>query len=64
VVTSDIFSLSGYLKGDVTDARDKNVIVIGGGDTGVDCVATCVRQVDIFLQLISKLRATSPGNWT
>jgi glutamate synthase (NADPH/NADH) small chain len=48
VVTSDIFSLSGYLKGDVADARDKNVIVIGGGDTGVDCVATCVRQVDIF----------------
>ena len=22
-----------------------NVIVIGGGDTGVDCVGTCVRQV-------------------
>ena len=33
------------VKIDVTDARDKNVIVIGGGDTGVDCVATCVRQV-------------------
>jgi glutamate synthase (NADPH/NADH) small chain len=25
-------------------ARDKNVIVIGGGDTGSDCVGTCVRQ--------------------
>ena len=35
----------GYLNDDVTNARDKNVIVIGGGDTGVDCVATCVRQV-------------------
>ncbi|CAB4045579.1 glutamate synthase [NADH], amyloplastic isoform X1, partial [Paramuricea clavata] len=34
----------GYLNDDVTHARDKNVIVIGGGDTGVDCVATCVRQ--------------------
>ncbi|MFW5972162.1 MAG: glutamate synthase subunit beta [Bacillota bacterium] len=25
-------------------ARDKNVIVIGGGDTGTDCVATSIRQ--------------------
>ncbi|HPF44721.1 MAG TPA: glutamate synthase subunit beta [Syntrophomonadaceae bacterium] len=25
-------------------ARDKNVIVIGGGDTGTDCVATAIRQ--------------------
>jgi NADPH-dependent glutamate synthase beta subunit-like oxidoreductase len=37
----------GYLNDDVTNARDKNVIVIGGGDTGVDCVATCVRQVQL-----------------
>lgn len=26
------------------DAKDKNVIVIGSGDTGADCVATAVRQ--------------------
>ena len=26
------------------DARDKRVIVVGGGDTGNDCVATCLRQ--------------------
>ncbi|MDN4073153.1 glutamate synthase small subunit [Fictibacillus terranigra] len=26
------------------DARDKDVIVIGGGDTGADCVATALRQ--------------------
>ena len=45
-MSSSFFILPlGYLKGDVIDARDKNVIVIGGGDTGVDCVATCVRQV-------------------
>ena len=25
-------------------ARDRNVIVIGGGDTGTDCVATSIRQ--------------------
>jgi len=26
------------------DAKDKDVIVIGGGDTGTDCVATALRQ--------------------
>jgi glutamate synthase (NADPH/NADH) small chain len=26
------------------DARDKKVIVIGGGDTGTDCIATATRQ--------------------
>lgn len=26
------------------DVRDKDVIVIGGGDTGTDCVATAIRQ--------------------
>jgi len=25
-------------------AKDKNVVVIGGGDTGTDCVAVCVRH--------------------
>lgn len=29
---------------DIISARDKKVIVIGGGDTGSDCVGTCVRQ--------------------
>ncbi len=29
---------------DVTDARDKRVVIIGGGDTGSDCAGTCVRQ--------------------
>ena len=33
--------------GDVSpiSAKDKNVIVIGGGDTGCDCIATSLRQV-------------------
>ncbi|MEP6901157.1 MAG: glutamate synthase subunit beta [Actinomycetota bacterium] len=26
------------------DVKDKNVIVIGGGDTGTDCIATSIRQ--------------------
>ncbi|MDR0676099.1 MAG: glutamate synthase subunit beta [Elusimicrobiota bacterium] len=25
-------------------AKDKNVVVIGGGDTGADCVGVCIRQ--------------------
>lgn len=26
------------------DAKDKDVVIIGGGDTGTDCVATAIRQ--------------------
>ncbi len=26
------------------DAKGKNVVIVGGGDTGNDCVATCIRQ--------------------
>lgn len=26
-------------------AKDKDVIIIGGGDTGCDCIATSLRQV-------------------
>jgi glutamate synthase (NADPH/NADH) small chain len=26
------------------NAKDKNVVVVGGGDTGNDCVGTCIRQ--------------------
>ena len=32
----------GYLK---YLAKDKDVVVIGGGDTGCDCIATSLRQV-------------------
>jgi NAD(P)H-dependent glutamate synthase small subunit len=30
--------------GNFIDARDKNVIVIGGGDTGADCIGTALRH--------------------
>ncbi|MBR1724931.1 MAG: glutamate synthase subunit beta, partial [Ruminococcus sp.] len=39
-------------------ARDKNVVVIGGGDTGNDCVGSCVRQgcaSVVQLEMMSKL---------
>ena len=35
---------NGLQDGTYISAKDKNVIVIGGGDTGNDCVGTCVRH--------------------
>ena len=37
------------LNGEIDDititAKDKNVIIIGAGDTGADCVATALRKI-------------------
>lgn len=38
-------------------AKDKNVIVIGGGDTGCDCIATSLRQVCSHLAILCKYRS-------
>lgn len=35
---------SAFTDGQFIDTKDKDVIVIGGGDTGADCVATALRQ--------------------
>ena len=35
---------SGHADGAYIDAKDKNVIVIGGGDTGADCIGTALRH--------------------
>lgn len=35
---------SGLTDGNYISAKDKNVIVVGGGDTGNDCVGTCMRH--------------------
>jgi len=35
---------SGLSNGDFINARDKDVIVIGGGDTGTDCIGTSIRH--------------------
>jgi glutamate synthase (NADPH/NADH) small chain len=32
------------LRETASDARDRRVVIIGGGDTGSDCAGTCVRQ--------------------
>jgi NAD(P)H-dependent glutamate synthase small subunit len=36
--------LNGAAGEDFIDARDKDVVVIGGGDTGADCIGTALRQ--------------------
>lgn len=35
---------SGFKDGQFVNCKDKNVLVIGGGDTGNDCVGTAVRE--------------------
>ena len=35
---------SGLAEGTYISAKDKHVLVIGGGDTGNDCVGTCIRH--------------------
>lgn len=36
--------LAGGEKKDIISAKGKDVIIIGGGDTGCDCIATSLRQ--------------------
>jgi glutamate synthase (NADPH/NADH) small chain len=36
--------LAGQRTGNYIDAKDKDVIVIGGGDTGADCIGTALRH--------------------
>ena len=45
------------------DARDKHVVVVGGGDTGMDCVRTAVRQgARQVTCLYRRDRANMPGS--
>lgn len=54
--------------GDFISAKDKNVIVIGGGDTGSDCVGTSnrhgaksVTQIELFLNHRKTVILLHPG---
>jgi glutamate synthase (NADPH/NADH) small chain len=50
-------------KSGVLDARDKDVVVIGGGDTAMDCVRTAVRQGAKSVKcLYRRDRANMPGS--
>lgn len=45
------------------DAKDKNIVVIGGGDTAMDCVRTAVRQgAKSVTCLYRRDRANMPGS--
>lgn len=59
---------NGLEDGAYITAKDKNVIVIGGGDTGNDCVGTCVRhgaKSVIQLEMMPKLpdKRTKDNPW-
>src|SRR6266566_2575464 len=43
-LTSQNRRLEGQELRGVDEARDRRVVIIGGGDTGSDCAGTCVRQ--------------------
>ena len=54
-------------EGTFISAKDKNVIIIGGGDTGNDCVGTCVRhgaksvlQLEMMPKLPDERAANNP----
>jgi len=34
-------------------AKEKRVVVIGGGDTGVDCIATAARQARVVVVIVA-----------
>ena len=56
---------NGLQEGTFISAKDKNVIVIGGGDTGNDCVGTCVRhgaKSILQLEMMPKLPDTRAEN--
>ena len=43
-------------------ARDKHVIVVGGGDTGSDCVGTSIRQEAISVTQLEILPKPPDGS--
>ena len=56
---------TGLKEGTFISAKDKNVIVIGGGDPGNDCVGTCVRhgaKSVLQLEMMPKLPDTRSEN--
>ena len=41
------------------DAKDKDIIIIGGGDTGVDCIGTSLRMVSYPQKFSTELVSSS-----
>ena len=56
---------SNLADGNYTSAKDKHVVIIGGGDTGTDCVATSIRhgcKSVLQLEIMPKPPATRAEN--
>ena len=56
---------SNLADGNYTSAKDKHVVIIGGGDTGTDCVATSIRhgcKSVLQLEIMPKPPATRAAN--
>jgi len=52
---------SEMLDGQYIDANDKHVVVIGGGDTAVDCLGTAVRMGATSVLQFSRREEAAPG---
>ncbi len=55
-------------EGTFISAKDKNVVVVGGGDTGNDCVGTCIRHgcksiVQLEMMPAAPLQRASDNPW-
>lgn len=63
LTTSNRRGLGDRLPADAPDAKDRRVVVIGGGDTAMDCVRTAVRQgAHAVTCLYRRDRASMPGS--
>lgn len=65
-LTSSTRHVHGLEPNNFIDAAGKDVVVIGGGDTGSDCIGTSVRQGArsiTSLEIMPQLPAERPENW-
>ena len=66
-LTDSVRSLLDRVSEDMESAKGRNVVIVGGGDTGNDCVGTVIRQgCDSVLQLVRKPRqeySAGKGCW-
>ena len=49
-------------RGSACDAKGKNVVIVGNGDTATDCVATAIRQGAVSVTQLVRKAAASPAH--
>ena len=49
-------------RGSAYDAKGKNVVIVGNGDTATDCVATAIRQGAVSVTQLVRKAAASPAH--